>query len=91
MNAGLRKTAMGGIWLGFGIACAGFPLNAFLGGLGPRIAQGFALLITFGNVIFVLGCINLARAKGQPWYFGLLGLLSCVGLLVLWFLVPDKA
>jgi hypothetical protein len=36
------------------------------------------------------GCIQLARAKGQPWFFGLLGLLSVVGAGVLWFVVPDK-
>ncbi|MBK7584401.1 MAG: hypothetical protein IPI67_29875 [Myxococcales bacterium] len=91
MIIALKKTALSGMWLGFIIALAGFALNAVLGGVSPRLAQGFALLITFGNVIFVLGCINFARAKGQPWYVGLLGLLSCVGLAVLWFLVPDKA
>ncbi len=91
MNAALKKTAVGGIGVGLAISLVGFVLNAFLGMLSPRLAQGFSLLIVFGNVIFVLGCINLARAKGQPWYFGLLGLLSCLGLAVLWFVVPDKA
>ena len=91
MNPALKKTALSALWLGFAISLAGFVVNAVLGGLSPRLAQGFSLLIVFGNVIFVLGCINLARAKGQPWYFGLLGLLSCLGLAVLWFVVPDKA
>jgi hypothetical protein len=91
MNTALKKTAVSALWLGFLIALIGFGINAVLGGLSPRLAQAFSLLIVFGNVIFVLGCINLARAKGQPWYFGLLGLLSCVGLAVLWFLVPDRA
>lgn len=91
MNTALKKTGVSGMVVGLGIACVGFLLNAVLGALSPRLAQSFALLIVFGNVMFVLGCINLARAKGQPWYFGLLGLLSCLGLAVLWFLVPDKA
>jgi hypothetical protein len=91
MNANLKKTALSALWLGFSIAVLGFVINAVLGGLSPRLAQAFSLMIVFGNVIFLLGCINLARAKGQPWYFGLLGLLSCVGLAVLWFLVPDKS
>lgn len=91
MNVAMKKTALGALWLGFAVSAVGFALNAVLGAVSPRLAQAFALLIVFGNVIFVLGCINLARAKGQPWYVGLLGLLSCLGLAVLWFVVPDKA
>lgn len=91
MNVALKKTAVSALGLGLAVAAVGFVLNAVLGSVSPRLAQAFALLITFGNVIFVVGCINLARAKGQPWYFGLLGLLSCLGLAVLWFLVPDKS
>jgi hypothetical protein len=91
MNVQLKKTALSALWLGFLIGLVGFALNAVLGGLSPRLAQGFSLLIVAGNVVFVLGCINLARAKGQPWYFGLLGLLSCLGLAILWFVVPDRA
>lgn len=90
MNLALKKTALAGLWVGFAISVVGFVLNAVLGSLSPRLAQVFSLLIVFGNVIFILGCINFARAKGQPWYVGLLGLFSCVGLAVLWFLVPDK-
>lgn len=91
MNVQLKKTALGALWVGFLFSLVAFLLNAVLGGLSPRLAQVFSLAIVFGNVIFLLGCINLARAKGQPWYFGLLGLLSCVGLAILWFVVPDKA
>lgn len=86
-----KKNALGAIGLGFAVALVGFVLNGVLGGMSPRLAQGFALLIVFGNVIFVIGCIRLAIAKGHPWYFGLLGMLSCLGLGVLWFVVPDKA
>lgn len=90
MNVQLKKTAVSALWLGFLIGLVGFALNAVVGGLSPRLAQAFSLLIVAGNVVFVLGCINLARAKGQPWYLGLLGLLSCVGLAILWFVVPDR-
>jgi hypothetical protein len=91
MNTQLKKTAVGALWLGFLIGLTGFALNAFLGALSPRLAQAFSLLIVAGNVVFVLGCINLARAKGQPWYFGLLGIFSCVGLAILWLVVPDRS
>lgn len=91
MNVALKKTAVSALWLGFVISLVGFVLNALLGVLSHRLAQMFSLLITMGHAIFVLGCINLARAKGQPWYFGLLGLLSWLGLLILWFVVPDKS
>ena len=35
------------------------------------------------------GCIALARAKDRPWYLGLLGLFSFLGVAVLWYAVPD--
>ncbi len=60
-------------------------------GFGSSNVLRAALLIVFGNVIFVVACINLSRAKGQPWYLRLLGLSSCLGLAVLRFVVPDKA
>jgi hypothetical protein len=40
--------------------------------------------------LFLAGCIFIARAKGRPWYYGLFGLLSLVGLAILWFAVADK-
>lgn len=90
MDAQLKKTATGALWLGFGISFVGFILNALIGSLSHRLAQPFALLISFGNLIFLFGCINYARAKGQPWYVGLLGLCNVLGFLVLAFLVPDR-
>jgi hypothetical protein len=91
MNTKLRKTAISGLVLGFAISAVGFVANALLGAMSARLGHAMSLLIVFGDVIFLVGCINLARAKGQPWYLGLLGLLSCLGLAVLWFLVPDKS
>lgn len=90
MNPQLRKNAVGAIWVGFGISFAGFILNALIGTLSHRLAHPFALLITFGNLILLLGCINYARAKGQPWYLGLLGLFNLVGVAILVFFVPDR-
>jgi hypothetical protein len=90
MNVALKKTAVSALWLGFLISLVGFVLNALLGALSHRLAQPFALLITFGHLIFLLGCINYARAKGQPWYVGLLGLCNLVGFAILVFLIPDK-
>lgn len=69
----------------------GFVANtATLGLESPRLAGVFALMITFGAAIAVLGGIRLAIAKGHPWYVGLLGLLSVVGIAALWLVVPDR-
>ena len=54
------------------------------------IRRAVAPCAGFGALFFVYGCIQLAKAKGQPWLVGLLGFLSCLGLAVLWFVVPDK-
>jgi hypothetical protein len=42
-----------------------------------------------GGLIFIWGCGQYARAKGYSPWFGLLGLLSIVGLILLVFF-PDK-
>jgi hypothetical protein len=42
-----------------------------------------------GVVVFVYGCSLYAKAKGQHWAWGLLGVLSLIGLIILYFL-PDK-
>jgi hypothetical protein len=56
----------------------------------PNAHLGARLAATSGSILFLAGCIFIARAKGRPWYFGLLGLLSLVGLAILWFAVADK-
>lgn len=91
MDRQRRKNAVGAVWLGFGISLVGFVLNALVGSLSYRLAQPFALLMTFGNLVFLLGCINYVRAKNQPWYVGLLGLCSVVGFAILVFFVPDRS
>jgi hypothetical protein len=68
------------------------PLAPLAGGLveSAAIRHAGSLATSFGAAIFTVGCIQVARAKGQPWWLGLLGILNCVGLAVLWFAVPDK-
>lgn len=43
-----------------------------------------------GTVCFIWGCWNYALSKGYPGYVGLLGLFSCLGLIIL-VLLPDKS
>lgn len=42
-----------------------------------------------GAVFFIWGCMNYAQGKGYSMWLGLLGLLSCLGLIVL-VVLPDK-
>jgi hypothetical protein len=43
----------------------------------------------FGAAFFIWGCMNYAEGKGSSKWFGLLGILSLIGLLGLFFL-PDR-
>jgi hypothetical protein len=47
------------------------------------------LIAATGGVLFIVGCCFYAKAKGYHGAVGLLGLLSCIGLIVL-ILLPDK-
>ena len=48
-----------------------------------------AILAIVGLVLFIWGCMNYAAGKGHSKWLGLLGLLSCIGLIILVFL-PDR-
>jgi hypothetical protein len=77
------------------VALAGIALCAVAPVLGGAIDDPYAhlgarLAATSGNILVIAGCIFIARAKGRPWHFGLLGFLSFVGLAILWFAVADK-
>ena len=56
-----------------------------------RITGGAAgtLLIVLGTLLFIGGCAYYARMRGQSAWFGVLGVLSCIGFLILYFL-PKK-
>jgi hypothetical protein len=54
---------------------------------GVLILPGF-LAVLAGTAGIIWGCMNYAEGKGYPKWFGLLGLLSCFGLIVL-ILFPD--
>jgi drug/metabolite transporter (DMT)-like permease len=49
---------------------------------------GLCLLLV-GAVLFVWGCVQYAKGKGQSGYWGALGLLWLLGLVALFFL-PDR-
>ncbi|MFC1710158.1 hypothetical protein ACFL0F_00665 [Patescibacteria group bacterium] len=47
------------------------------------------LLFLIGFSMFIFGCMNYVKAKGYHWAFGLLGILSLIGLIIL-VLLPNK-
>jgi hypothetical protein len=55
----------------------------------PNLALVGAIITLVGVVFFIWGCMNYAAGKGYSKLLGLLGLLSCIGLIVL-VLLPDK-
>lgn len=61
--------------------------------LGNLIARSSPLIgwmiAAVGGVLFIMGCCFYAKAKGYHGAVGLIGLLSCVGLIVL-VVLPDK-
>ena len=67
----------------------GFYLPKILNGF-PTIDKILQILVTGGGVLaFVFGCGYYAKSKGYKSSWGLLGLLSVIGLFIL-FLLPDK-
>lgn len=55
----------------------------------PSLSIPGAVLILVGAVFFIWGCMNYAEGKGYNKFLGLLGLLSCLGLIIL-IVLPDK-
>ncbi len=79
-----RKTNIG---IGVGII---LQLSRFILVRQHIIPPDLGLVIwVFGVVFFVWGCMNYAEGKGASKWFGLFGILSLVGLLVL-LLIPDR-
>jgi hypothetical protein len=46
------------------------------------------LLVVF-TAVFVWGCCDYIRSKGYAWGYGFLGLVGCIGLVIL-IMMPDK-
>lgn len=83
MLAKYKRTTNAGVGIGILVSVAG----RFV------IIQGnpqLGMLVTLGGfVLFIWGCAQYCRAKGQNPWLGLFGILSIFGLIVLFFL-PDK-
>lgn len=88
MIAEKQKRSNIGVGIGIVLEIAGRVMlgiareNITLGAIG-----GVTLLV--GVVFFIWGCMSYAEAKGYSALLGLLGLFSCVGLLIL-IILPDK-
>lgn len=73
--------------IGVGLGLIGEILGRFLINSGSGALGG--LLVLAGLVSFIWGCSQYAKAKGHSPWWGALGVLSLIGLLVLFFL-PDR-
>ena len=72
------------IGVGLGIVCQliGRSLSDTSPGLG-------SIVMLAGTALFIYGCFSYATAKGHPSWYGLLGFLSIIGLIVL-VILPDN-
>jgi hypothetical protein len=80
-----RRTNIG---VGAGLALQIIGRLLMTGSGSGQILLGF-LVVLAGAVAFIWGCAQYAIAKGHSAWFGALGLLSIIGLIILVFL-PDR-
>ena len=74
-----------GVGLGIVTQIVGQVLQSQGGAMGT-----IGLVVSLGGLaLFVWGCFNYAEGKGYSPFLGLLGLLSCLGLIIL-VILPDK-
>jgi cobalamin biosynthesis protein CobD/CbiB len=73
------------VWIGFLMQVGGNVLSRQV----PSAGIIAAVLILAGVIAFVYGCMQMCEAKGYSKWLGLLGLLTCIGLLVI-ILLPQK-
>jgi hypothetical protein len=75
--------------LSFALALPGIAIQvgatAFVRAQGPSPTGSILLLRLIGAPLIIIGLGCYARMKGRSWALGLLGLLSCLGLLLLAF------
>ncbi len=88
MDANAKKQGLTIALVGIGVSFIA-PLT---GGLveSASVRQMGSYAAPLGILLCIYGCIQIAKAKGHPWFYGLLGAFSCLGLGVLWFAVSDK-
>ena len=89
-----EKKTKTNIGVGIGIALQ-FAGRMFLGGNkedDPVADEGLAflglILVIAGLLFFIWGCMNYAEGKGHSRWVGLIGILSCIGLIIL-VILPD--
>ncbi len=89
MDPVLKKQAINALLIGLAFQVVGF----FMSGFFPieMIRQRSPLLISIGFIAIMYSCLQIAKAKGYAWYWGLLGMLGCVGFGIVWFLLPAKS
>ncbi len=95
MIAEYQKKSNIGVGIGFlaqiagrVIMSQGYASSANLAGNLPLVIAG-SIVALAGAALFLWGCVQYCLGKGYSGWMGLLGLLSCFGLIVLIFL-PDK-
>ena len=79
-----KKTNIG-VGVGIILEIAGRALEYAL----PALAIVGLAIVVVGVIFFIWGCMNYAEGKGYSKWLGLLGLLSCIGLIVL-VVIPDQ-
>jgi hypothetical protein len=68
----------------------GVGVGILLSIIGNSMGSGLGMILLIaGTVAFIWGCSEFAQAKGYSPWFGALGLLSLLGLIVL-VLLPNK-
>lgn len=81
-----QGTQLAGI--GFLIAFMGYFFDIILK-LGGNVEYVSVVTYFIGTTLFFLGCYRMAKGKGYHGMFALLGILSLIGLIIL-FLMPNR-
>ncbi len=82
----MRLSKFNGLSFAFGLPGLALQFGAREIGLATGSTQTAALASVTGQALFVIGLGFYAALRGRKWPWAGLGLLSCVGLLVLYFM-----